>query len=737
MKHQQLTVLISTILIFLLGYSLASFREIGGEGLSTNTSVSFIGRVIDQSEDENKWSTLKTDALISDSGTLHEISMNVRLYLPDKAIKILMGDSLLVRGEISFPTGKRNPGGFDLKKHYHSNYITAFLSRNGISSIKLLSRSEHQYYISRIVNNIRYSLHERLSLLVSPESSPIAKSLLLGNKNSIDDELKDKFRNTGVIHILVISGLHVSFIVGILYIIGSLFRLKRNHLVYFILSGIILYASIVGWRTPITRAVIMASALLIGTISERRAVALNTLGIAAIIILLIKPDEIYQPGFHLSFLIVSSILFFNKKLLENIPNPAPINFINRKIRWFLPFLLMTTAANLMSIPLTAYHFSMITPFSLIINIIAVPLAGILVSLGFTMMAFSYIYLPIGIVLGSTFDLLTKILLTILSFFSERSNMVISIPEFPIWMLILLISLIFSLGYLNSSSGRFRFILLILLIMNGLGWSRSLSYKGAEVTFLDVGQGDAAYIEDSFGKNIIIDSGQSNFWSDAGRYVIGPFLRSKGINTIDYLLLTHQDSDHTGGAIYILENFNIDTLITSSSDSGSSTYLKVLAVARRMNVPRKKTKMGETIKLGSYSTINILHPPSNNVTSFSNSNNNSSIVFKYNYGESSILFTGDIESPVENKLVDSGYNLKSQILKVPHHGSSSSSTNLFIDAVSPKEAIISAGRHNLFGHPTEEVTNRYIESSITLRRTDSDKAIVMRADGNTIENQKWE
>jgi len=716
---------------------MASFREIGEEGLSTNTSVSFIGRVIDQSEYGSNWSTLKTDLLLSDSGTVLEKSMNVRIYLPDNTIKIGMGDSLLIRGEIAFPTGKRNPGGFDLKKYYHSNNITAFMSSNSISSIKLLSSSEDQYFISRIISKIRYSLNERISILVSPESSRIAKSLLLGNKNSIDDELKDKFRNTGVIHIIVISGLHVSFIVGILYIIGSLFRFKRQHLVYFILSGIVLYASMVGWRTPVTRAVIMASALLIGTISERRTVALNTLGIAAIFILLIKPGEIYQPGFHLSFLIVSSIYFFSNIYLEKIPTPLPTNFIKRMIRWFLPFLLMTTAANLMSMPLTAYHFNMITPLSFIVNIIAVPLAGILVSLGFTMIAFSYIYLPIGMVLASTYDLLTKSLLTILSYFSEKSNMAISIPEFPIWMLILLVALVFSFGYLNSSRGRLRVILLALLILNGFSWSRSLSYKGAEVTFLDVGQGDAAYIEDSFGKNIIIDTGQSNFGSDAGRYAIGPFLRSKGINAIDYLLLTHQDSDHTGGAIYILENYYVDTLITSSSDAGSSTYMKVLAAAEGRNVPRKKIEMGDEIKLGKYSTINILHPHSNYGLSSGGFNNNSSIVFKYNYGTSSILFTGDIESLAENKLVDSAYNLKSQILKVPHHGSSSSSSINFIEAVSPVEALISVGRNNLYGHPTEEVINRYIESGITLRRTDRDKAIVMRADGNTMEYLNWE
>ena len=209
-----------------------------------------------------------------------------------------------------------------------------------------------------------------------------------------------------------------------------------------------------------------------------------------------------------------------------------------------------------------------------------------------------------------------------------------------------------------------------------------------------------------------------------------------MNTINYLLLTHQDSDHAGGAIYILENFKVDTLITSFSDSGSSTYLNVLATAERKYVPRVRTKMGDLINLGRYSFIRILHPPSAYEFNTMKTNNNSSLVFKYSYGESSILFTGDIESSAELKLVNSGYDLKSQLLKVAHHGSSSSSSMDFLESVSPAEALISVGRNNLYGHPTEEVLDRYNQSGITVRRTDRDMAIVIRADGKTVENYNW-
>ena len=738
--NHQIKSIFPILLIFFIGYSAASFGKIKELELSSkfafDSDVSFIGKVVELSDDKNRWMTLETNALLSEDGNIIENRINVRLYLPKYSIKSRIGDSLLVRGLLSFPTNRRNPGGFNLKRWYHSNGITAYISRNSVASIKVLSNSENQNNIPKIINTVRASLKNRLSMLLLPKSLPIAESLLLGYTKSIDNNLKDKFRSTGVIHILVISGLHISFIVGILYIIGSLFRLKRNQLIYFILLGITVYATIVGWRTPITRAVIMASVLLIAVISERKSVALNSLGIAALIILLIKPDELYHPGFQLSFLIVASILFFTTKYLDKLPLPSPTGFFNRAVRWFLQLFLLTTAANLMAIPLTGYHFNMITPFGFLINIIVVPLAGLLVSLGFTMLLLSYVYFPLGAVIGLTFDLLTKLLLSLLSYFSNWSSMVVSVPEFPIWILLLCIAFVFSLGYSDSARGRIMILIIMLLIITGISLKRSLSFKGAEITFLDVGQGDAAYIEDSFGKNIIIDSGQSNYGSEAGRFVVGPFLRSKGINTIDYLLLTHQDSDHTGGAIYILENYQVDTLITGFSDSGSSTYLKVIAITDRKKVPRLKTKMGDLIPLGRYSSIRIFHPPSAYGSNTATSNNNSSLVFKYAYGESTILFTADIETSAELKLVNSGYNLKSQLLKVPHHGSSSSSSIDFLKSVSPNEALISVGRNNLYGHPSKKVINRYNKSGISIRRTDLDMAIVMRIKSKTVENYNW-
>lgn len=727
-------------MVFILGYSTASFNRIEDSNLrneiSADSDVSFVARVVDLSEDENRWVVLATDVLLSETGRVIENDMNIRLYLPKQSIKLQLGDSLLIRGILSLPTDERNPGGFNLKRWYHSLDITSYMSKKNVASFKVLSTSKQRNKIHNSILNIRNSLKKRLQLLVLPESMQLAESLLLGYSGSIDNLLKDKFRNSGVIHILVISGLHISFIAGILFLMGSLVRLKRKQLIYFILLGIICYATIVGWRTPVARSVIMASALLVGIISERKPVALNSLGIAALIILMISPKELYQPGFQLSFLIVASILFFNSKYSDKLPLPSPTGNINRIIRRIMQILLLTTAANLMAMPITAFHFNMITPFGFLINIIAVPLAGLLVSLGFTMLMLSYIYLPLGAVIGSAFDLLTNILLWLLSIFADSPSMVISVPDFPIWLFLLLITFVFSLGYLNSERGRVRTIMIILLIITGVSLNRSFVYKGAEVTFLDVGQGDAAYIEDSFGNNILIDSGQSNYGSEAGRYVIGPFLRSKGINMIDYLLLTHQDSDHTGGALYILNNFQVGTLITSYSDSGSMTYLNVISLAKRKNVPRIKTKMGDIINLGRYSSIQIMHPPSTFGSNIASSNNNSSLVFKFNYGESSILFTADIESSAELKLAESGYDLHSYLLKVPHHGSSSSSSLRFLEAVSPAIAVISVGMYNSYGHPTQEVIERYNQAGIIVRRTDTDMAVVMRADGNKIEDHQW-
>ncbi|TFB12966.1 MBL fold metallo-hydrolase [Candidatus Marinimicrobia bacterium MT.SAG.4] len=277
---------------------------------------------------------------------------------------------------------------------------------------------------------------------------------------------------------------------------------------------------------------------------------------------------------------------------------------------------------------------------------------------------------------------------------------------------------------------------MLLISNIIMWREAVRFRGSEVIFINVGQGDAAFIDGYNSKNILIDSGRSDFGVKSGKYSITPYLHSIGISRINYLLLTHADSDHIGGAEYLINNFKVDTLLFGVSIPNSNLFSEIVNIAKNMNIPFKKIILGDLIKLGNYSEIQVLYPPRNYITPVNKTENNSSVVIKYRFANSTILFTADIEALTEKRISDSDLNMKSNLLKVPHHGSRSSSSELFLEKVSPLDAIISAGENNPYGHPSREVLDRYEVNGIRVHRTDKDNALIFRSKGGNYSLYKW-
>ena len=235
---------------------------------------------------------------------------------------------------------------------------------------------------------------------------------------------------------------------------------------------------------------------------------------------------------------------------------------------------------------------------------------------------------------------------------------------------------------------------------------------------------------------MIDAGRKGFGKQAGKYIISPFLLEKGIKKIDYLLLSHQDADHVGGVKYLLQNFQVDSLMTSYNDSKSPPYIDALSAAGELGIPVRKVKMGDTIRLGSFSNMQVYNPPGSYAYSVLQSSNDLSIVMKFTYGYSTFLFPGDIDSKAEKFLDESGFQINSEVLKVPHHSSATSSSEIFLNRVSPKEAVISVGMNNPYNHPSENVLTRYHSLGINYYRTDFEGALLFRSNGRSISRESW-
>jgi competence protein ComEC len=279
----------------------------------------------------------------------------------------------------------------------------------------------------------------------------------------------------------------------------------------------------------------------------------------------------------------------------------------------------------------------------------------------------------------------------------------------------------------------KILIISLLILNLLIWIKALSPPSQilEVTFLDVGQGDSIFIQFPRKGNILIDGGSAWREYDSGERVIAPFLRKKGIKRVDLIVLSHPHLDHVGGLIYVIKNFKIGLILSNGQMHNSYTYQKFLETVKKKNIPYKIGRWGQKIEGYKGVEIYILHPREPLIKNTNSDLNNNSLVIKLTYKKISFLFTGDIEREAESDLLRLGEILKSTVLKVPHQGSRTSSTEEFLEAVKPKIAVISVGKKNRFHHPHSLALKRLKKFGIKVYRTDKDGAVIMTTTGERI------
>jgi competence protein ComEC len=251
----------------------------------------------------------------------------------------------------------------------------------------------------------------------------------------------------------------------------------------------------------------------------------------------------------------------------------------------------------------------------------------------------------------------------------------------------------------------------------------------EITFLDVGQGDAAFIRFPDGKTMLIDGGLNMRGYDSGERVLNPFLCYEGVRKIDLLLLSHPDNDHGGGFEHILREFGVKRALgVPHRDLPAPTHQSLHEIIDLKGIPHELGYAG-AIDLTPTARIDLLHPLNEaSINLMDGDVNNDSLVVKITYGDFRILFTGDIEQSAEEALIASGHDLRAEVIKVPHHGSQTSSSVALIDAVHPQYAVFSLGERNKFNFPSERVVNRYRERGCRVLRTDELGAIRLRTDG---------
>ncbi len=723
---------------------------------------------------------IQTTRIIQDGAPL-PVKGKILLSVKDSNTVFKYGNYIRAKTKLKYPHNFNNPGGFDYRRYllYRGIRLRGYISSP--SNIVIIRESAGNYFRTRIE---RYrSLLRDLILENAPSlEGGVLQALLLGEKEGIPEDIIRDFNRAGVSHILAISGLHVGIIAFISFFIAKAFMRSSEYLLLrfdifkvsalFSIIPVLGYTFIAGLRISTIRAAIMILCYLVALLAGRGRDLLNILAFAAFLILVISPASLFDVSFQLSFTAVAAILLLVPTLGSVIPKPAGRGILKKGMTSVLLFTLVSLAAVIGTAPLIALYFNRISTIALLSNLFVIPIIG-------------FAALPVGMLLIVTapFAPLAPVLITVASFFIRIAVSIVgflsslpfsSLPvttptplEITAYYLCVLAGVQLIKAWKSkegavsgglkgapSPSGIKRLkdlyranekrllalslgLIALFFVADAFYTNlRAVGNRYIEMAFIDVGQGSSTLIKFPGGSIMLVDGG--GFYDrsfDIGKYVVGPYLWREKIKKIDIMVLTHPDQDHVGGLPFLAENFEVGEIWSNGQESGNISHRRLLEVIRQKGIPHQIVGVDTPERMIGGATIRILHPKrsaSGQGLYFPDSDyNNNGIVMKITFGAKSILLPADISGTAETLLIASGHDLRANILMAPHHGGHASSTTPFLKAVRPEITVISCGSDNAFGFPRPDVLARYARAAVQVLRTDTDGAVIIRTDGETV------
>ncbi len=733
--------------VFLFGC--LSFKSSGNDSpiLPQNVyrikSLTVYGKVSDIQLAKNSEFTfyLQTDSLKNNDRTLSK-KINLVCKIKDSSKKKLIafynslqpGNSLELTGFYYKGREMRNPGEFDYNKYLNSTGISGILNISAVNDVKVLN-DESNFFQSKIFL-IRKYLDTEIKSLHNYQAASLLKGLLLADRSEIDYVTKTQFINSGVIHILAVSGLHVGFVaIVFIFLFGRLNIYLRSFLT---IAGLLAFMFITGVPSSVFRSTLMAVIIIIAFLSNRSTNLFNSISLAALIILILKPEELFSPGFQLSFSAVLGIAIVYPPIEKQI---SKIKLENKFIKYIILFMGVSLGAQIGTLPFTLMYFGKLSVVSLFTNLFVIPISAVIVGLGILTLMISSLLPFIAIYFAAANDLITKLLFYIVGMSGNQDFSYISVRNFSLYDSFLFYTFLFFLLFcVKRICKPYLKIALIIcsvlsfLFLSTLDNKTLLSDNKLTVFTIDVGQGDAILLKFPKGSIALIDAGNATPSFDNGERIILPLLDYLGVEKIDYAFVSHIDSDHYGGFFSLIKSGRIKKIFKPEIDSSLTKDIKFEKYLFENHIPvehYKKERMSiDGAMVYILNNKNILE---NNQLS----SNDKSGLIKIVYGKTSFLFTGDIERKVE-KIYAAGYKsfLDVDVLKAARHGSKTSSSPEFLNFVTPKLSIISAGILNKFRHPSPDVIQRLEDFGSEIYRTDKYGALIFQSDGDSIRFIDW-
>lgn len=654
-----------------------------------------------------------------------------------KGKKLSFGDKIKFTGEYVKPTGRRNYHGFDYSLYLKTQKLYGTFEG---SSYIVLSTSCCSY-VEKIVNNFKEKTKKALRDNLDEDLAELCIGILIGDRNNLDEKIEEDFKKSNLTHMLAVSGSHFVYIIICIKYLEKVIKWRNFNKVLTIII-IVLFMNLTGNTASVVRSGIMAIMLIVAKFFHRKSDVWTNMALSAVLALVYNPYTLFDIGFELSYGGVIGIVIFYDKVKDTLGKIIiKMHKESKMLQYILEGTSVTISANLVIIPIMIYNFNTISFSFIVSNLLAGGLLGIIVILGFLLV---FLSLMLGQTLSIFFyilNFLLKALTKIAEVCSKLPFSYIYVPTPKILGILIFYSYLFfiinrdRLRVRIFNTLKVRIAILILIIIFNLGYPILSSKRiGLEINFIDVGQGDCTLIRAN-GKNILVDAGGSKDEKsfDVGKNTVFPYLLDRGIVSLDYVIVSHFDSDHCQGFNFILKNMKVKTAIICNIGQESEEYNHFVRLAKENKTKIRYVQKGSIIKLGKNKIIEILYPDKNEKIN-DNAKNNNAIVFKLTWNKFSMLFTGDIEEKAERKILEMYKNkeekLKSDILKVAHHGSKSSTMQEFLEIVKPSLALIGVGENNNFGHPNDMVLNRLEQSGCKTYRTDMLGEITITSNGKS-------
>ncbi|MGM9849227.1 MAG: DNA internalization-related competence protein ComEC/Rec2 [Bacilli bacterium] len=611
----------------------------------------------------------KTTIIIKEKNKKEKILVNYY----EKIDKINLGDKVKVKGTLKLPSKNTVPNLFNYRAYLKNNNIYYILTACEITKVK---------------NNSKILIHYKNKLqkyINHKKAHTYLNVFILSNKNDLDKEVLSSYQVNGLSHLFSISGMHLTLLLGTILKLLDKVSYNRYYKYVILIIILIIYMYLTDFTPSILRSGIMFILLSLNKLLNFKIETKNIMMLTFIIIVLINPFYIYNLGFQLSYLISFYLIIF-------------AHIINKHKNYFKKLFITSLISFLVSFPIIISNYYQANLLSILINLLFVPIISYIV----LPLSFITLILPTDSILILIMDILEGISLSL----TNINHLLLELPKPSIYLIMIYYALI-TLLLINK---KYLIPLLIIIIIHKI----SINFNPSmEIIFFDVSQGDSILLHYPHNKhNILIDTGGNHNY-EISKNIIIPYLKSKGISKIDYLILTHGDYDHMGEAINLVENFKVEKVIFNCGEFNEleQDLIKVL---------NKK-------KIPYYSCIKELNINDSklyflNSKDYGNENDNSNVIYTELNGYK-FMFMGDASGTTEKEILNK-YNLPDiDVLKAGHHGSKTSSSKEFIDTINPKYSIISVGKNNRYGHPNKEALDNLEDSKIY--RTDVEGSIMFK------------